>query len=109
MKSYKVFIEQEDGILRSIFHLFNFYKGENNYKKDTRGFISWSKKEEAERYRETLTAIHFYKIIIKEIRIEEKDIIRKCKERLYTKKSQEILKIKNPYGTAIYSEKIFIF
>jgi len=108
MKAYKVFIEQEDGILSSIFHFFNFKEGENIYEKDTRGFLSWSKKKEAERYEETLVAKWFDKIVIKEIIVEEKDILKKQKERLYTKERAKKLNIKNPYGIAIYSEKIYI-
>lgn len=108
MEAYKTFIVKEDGILRSIFHLFDFHDGENIYKEGTRGFISWETQKQAERYKETLIAKHYYKVIVKKIEIKDIDIIKKEKERLYTKKGQKDLKIKKPYGMAIYSTKIYI-
>jgi hypothetical protein len=108
MKAYKTFIVKRDGVLRSIFHFFDFHDGENVYKEKTRGFLSWATKKQAERYRETLVAIHFSEVIVKEIEIKKEDIIKEEKERLYTKDGQKKLKIKNPYGIAIYSTKIYI-
>ncbi len=53
-------------------------------------------------------AIHFSEVIVKEIEVKDEDIIKKEKERLYTKEGQKKLKIKNPYGVAIYSKKIYV-
>ena len=102
MKAYKVFI-MENKILRSVFMIYSFQEGTNVKDPGTPGFYSWSKRKEAERYKEMLVAKHFYTVVIKEVEVYGVTIE---KERLYTAKSQKKLKIKDPYGTAICSATI---
>ena len=106
MKTYKVFI-LEKGSLKSVFMGYIFKKGMNIKEKDTPGFFSWTRKKDAERYKETLVARFFRTVVIKEVGVELCDI-KTQKRRLYTKTAQKKLKIKKPYGEEVCSNQITI-
>jgi hypothetical protein len=117
MITYKVFIVENEGDnsgkLRAIFSFFYYHKGENTYEKNTLGIGSWKKKSQAQRFKQMLTAQKmFYKVVIKEIEVKDKDIIKTEKIKMYTKEAIKKFKIKKNsekiYAEAVYSKKIHI-